>query len=140
MGGKGGNIVGGKDIISMGTAHLYELFALGTLTELSYGSSSSAGRLQEMIWYLEGELDSISASNVFISPLTTKFSTLENAKANYTGSAVGVMNLTGVRSDGSVSLHQDQLVYLGVPDGGVTLSLLGLALVGLAAIKRRFST
>ena len=139
MGGKGGNIVGGKDIISKGTAHLYQLFAMGTLAELTYGASSSAKELQDMFWYLEGEIGSIAATNPFIAPLTTKYTTLDNAKANYTGTAVGVMNLTGIRQDGSVTKNQDQLVFLGVPDGGMTLSLLGLSLVGMAAFRRRFN-
>lgn len=51
---------------------------------------------------------------------------------NYTGSAVRVMNLTK-----NGNRHQDQLVYMDVPDTGATLSLLVLGLVGLAAARRR---
>lgn len=138
MGGQGGNIVDGKDIISKGTAHLYQLFVLGTLSELTYGSSASSASLQNMIWFLEGEITTIAAANPFIVPLEALFTTLDNAKVDYTGNAVGVMNLTQVNDAGAVINKQDQLVYLGVPDGGLTVSLLGLALTGLAIVRRRF--
>lgn len=45
-GGKGGVKVGNKDIISKGTAYLYEQFALGTLTDFTYGDSTHASQLQ----------------------------------------------------------------------------------------------
>jgi hypothetical protein len=40
----------------------------------------------------------------------------------------------GTKSDWS---NQDQLIYRGVPDGGMTVVLLGLGLLGLAIARRR---
>ena len=57
-----------------------------------------------------------------------------DAKADYTGNAVKVMNLT---SNGGRISNQDQLVYVGVPDGGTTALLLGLGFLSLAMVKRK---
>lgn len=132
-GGAGGNIVDGKDIISVGTAYLYENFAQGTLGSFIYDNASAAA-LQDMIWYLEGEKTLSSYGDTFTGLLTGLFGSLDNAKADYTGTAVGVMNLTQNGYN-----RQDQLVFHGssVPDGGATLALLGLGLTGLAVFKRR---
>ena len=130
----GGNNTNSGDTISVGTAYLYEQFALGNLAVAgySYNDQASAAKLQDMIWHLE-ETHTLTTGSIFTSLLESQFTTLANAKLDYTGSAVKVMNLThnGVKK-------QDQLVYLGVPDGGMTLALLGLGLAGLATIKRRF--
>ncbi len=137
--------VGGKDIISIGTAYLYEQFALGTLSGFNFGDTNissivreSAKQLQNTIWYLEGEIT--SAAQGYGSAGFGSFLTLAQGVANYadnyTGSAVRVMNLT---SNNGQNFHQDQLVYAGVPDTGATLSLLALGLIGLSAARRRFS-
>lgn len=133
-GGMGGNIVSGKDIISVGTAYLYENFAMSTLGSFIYDNASAAA-LQDMIWYLEGEKAlSTYADTAFSGLLNTRFGSVSNAKADYTGTAVGVMNLTKNGRN-----HQDQLVFHGssVPDGGATLALLGIGLAGLAAFQLR---
>ena len=129
-GGAGGVKVGNKDIISKGTAHLYEQFALGTLTDFTYGDSTHASQLQNTFWYLEGEITSTSNTGDFLELAQDMFGT--SVMDNYTGSAVQVMNLTknGYR-------HQGQLFYMGVTYTGATLSLLALGLVGLAAARRR---
>ncbi len=44
-----------------------------------------------------------------------------------------VMNLT----DASGAIVQNQLVY--VPDGGTTVVLLGIGMVGLVVVSRRFA-
>ena len=91
-----------------------------------------------MIWYLEDE--QIAESGVkwdyLVSLLNGQSFGFAGARASNAvgGYGVQVMNLT----DANNGLHQDQLVYTGVPDGGMTLTLLGLGLVGLAATKRRF--
>lgn len=132
----GGNNTNSGDTISVGTAYLYEQFATGNLAAIgySYNDQTSARKLQDMIWHLEENYALTAGGSVFTSLLVSQFTSLANAKLDYTGSAVKVMNLT--QHGGK---RQDQLVYLGVPDGGLTLGLLGLSLVGLAAFRRRLN-
>ena len=136
--------VSGKDVISVGTAFLYENFVLGTLSGFNYGDTNastavrlSAKQLQNTIWYLEGEITSVSQG--YGSAGYGSFLSLAQSQTNYasdySGSAVKVMNLTS--NDGR-NFHQDQLVYTGVPDAGATLSLLAIGLVGLGAARRLF--
>lgn len=122
------------DPISKGTAELYRLFATGlldtTIAGYSYSSGSDNDELQNAFWRLEGEtpVDSVNVYYDWVAANVTDYA------GNYDGAAVRVMNLT----DSAGNRKQDQLVYLGVPDGGVTVGLLGLAFVGLAAFRRRF--
>ncbi|MBC2605813.1 VPDSG-CTERM sorting domain-containing protein [Pelagicoccus albus] len=131
--------VGGKDIISKGTAYLYKNYALGTLAGLDYGSSSALYNLQNAIWYLEGEtrigMNPGSSFSSFIDIAMNGLGLdLSGIKSDYTGNQVQVMNLT---SRGGTLQHQDQLVLVSVPDSGSTIALLGLATFGLAAVGRR---
>jgi len=130
--------IGGKDVISIGTAFLYEKFALGALSGFNYGTSLSARQLQNTIWFLEGEITDLSQGYTAAGwgSFLTSVQGLANYKSNYTGSAVQVMNLT---SNGGRGLHQDQLVYRGVPDSGASLSLLLLGLTGLVVVRRRLT-
>ncbi len=131
-GGESG-AVGGKDIISIGTAWLYERFALGTLPGFVYGSLLHAKQLQNTLWELEGELSGPNDFGTFLALAQG----VANYQDNYTGSAVRVMNLT---SNGGRKQHQDQLVYVGyqkVPDGGATIAMLFLGLTGLATLRRK---
>ncbi len=128
--------VNGKDTISVGTAYLYEQFALGSLTGFDYDRSKtgSGSLLQNTIWYLEGEINlSDVGGSTFLDLVDGLFT---SPLANFTGSAVKAMNLT--RPDGRRG--QDQLVYTAsVPDTGATLSMLAFGIIGLAAARRRLS-
>jgi hypothetical protein len=147
---------GGPDPISLGTAYLYGLFAQGTLDAalagFSYSNVANGGaRLQKMIWWLEGESGGVLDAGLE-GLLVTQYGSALNAKADYSGSAVKVLNLTKYtgtlgNADGlSGTRRQDQLVYFGnpqiiipprpVPDGGTSLLLLGLSLGGLGLGKR----
>jgi hypothetical protein len=136
-GGAGGGASG--DPVSVGAGWLYSQFALGTLQGYNYGSDrlASAAALQQAIWYLEGEVAS-AAGNPFVALVISQpqFGTIGAAKADG-GNTYGVFALnltnpaTGVRA-------QDQLYFHRVPDGGMTLMLLGGALIGLGALRRRF--
>lgn len=139
----GGGLTGavdGTDIISNGTAWLYQKFATGALTGYDYdpiGGRSTAAELQEAFWYLEGENASIGA-NQFVSLVTTQFGSLVGAVADNDGSfGVKVINL----GDSPSYPNQDQLVYTpSVPDNGATVALLGLGMLGLFMVKRRMAT
>ena len=139
-GGNGG-AVNGKDIISEGTGWLYEQYAIGAF----FQSAFSTLNLQNAIWFLEdehgwGSLTANGQSLVAFAASSLGFATNDptwaDLKADYTGRNVKVMNLP--RNNGT-SQHQDQLVYMPVPDTGSTLALLGFATVGLLAYRRRQS-
>lgn len=133
------------DPISLGTAWLYQLFATGTLDDVvgyDYGTyphdttevsnrKTSAGLLQNAIWHLEDEPATVD-SNPYIAAVISEFGSLENAQVSSEG-AYGVMAI-------NVSLNgeprQDVLVYT-VPDGGMTVALLGGGVLGLALVQRR---
>lgn len=135
--------VNNKDVISIGTAHLYEQFALGSLSGFNYYDTNSwndvrfsAKQLQNTIWYLEGEITSAAQGygSAGFGSFLGLAQGISNYDSDYTGSAVKVLNLT---SNNGQRRHQDQLVYTGVPDTGATLSLLALGLFGLGAARRR---
>jgi hypothetical protein len=131
----GGGAVGGKDTLSFGTAYLYELFATGLLTGYDYlgaNRPAHAGLLQQAIWALENEV-AAPVGNSFFNLALSQFGNLAGAMADYdpTQSRVRVLNLFA--RDGTYK--QDVLVR--VPDAGLTVSLLGLGIMGIAALRRR---
>jgi len=148
---KGGTLT--KDPISVGTGWLYSLFARGLLHGYDYvgnGRANSAGALQQTIWWLEDEVTTepnntftTQVENYFnglggVSPKRTEFIyNNETITAAYFG--VAVLNLRELNSNDSYWSKQDQLIWTGgghtfVPDGGVSLMLLGLAIGGLYLI------
>lgn len=148
IGGFGG---GNPDPVSQGTGWLYSQFVGGTLAGYDYtdpgrsGYYNSADLLQRTIWWLEDEnplrYDYLSngtaapiAGTVFYNAVIAYFGNAANAKANGGGN-YGVYALNLTQPDGT--LVQDVLVR--VPDGGATLMLLGGALVGLGALRRRLA-
>lgn len=129
------------DAISVGTGWLYSQFATmnwdaGLGYNYSTGRSGSADLLQRAIWWLEGEEGiAYNASNPYMAALVVKFGSKDNAKAdggwNYGVYALNLKNPT------TGALAQDQLVYTHVPDGGLTLMLLGLGLGGVGMVSRK---
>lgn len=147
---KGGMTV--SDPISVGTAYLYGLFAQGSLAGYNYNSSTSAGNLQNTIWFLEGEQKGLPSGPFIANPgtfdslLIAEFGSLAVAQMDSANSTsfglvtaasfgVAALNLGG----GPTWPNQDQLVYRGVPDGGITLMFLGVAMGGLALLRRRLA-
>jgi hypothetical protein len=148
---QGTDSLAGADMISVGTAYLYEQFALGQLGILVPDFTYDIGggtRLQRMIWWLEDEVGGVQDPAMW-SLLNLTFGS--SALDDYLGSAVGVLNLTRYDGEGGDSLgaahgiwRQDQIFYRGpspgvpaahlaraVPDGGGTLALLALGLCAL---------
>ena len=140
-------------MISVGAAYLYSQFAARTLPGYTYtngsGRAASAVMLQQAFWYLEDEILLTAAqktSNIFLTGVFGALTVFGDgtgvgtggAKANNTTYAVGVLNLGG---------NQDQLIMLPVPDVSVTAAsvpdvsltatMLGLALSGLALLRRK---
>lgn len=118
-----GSLPPAGDPVSIGTAWLYSQFAAGSLVGLTagnvavgydytYGSGrlSSAGQLQQAIWWLEdepvGDADP-GNSNIFRNAVLAQFGSAANAMVDANG-AYGVMALN-LGEPGAV---QDQLVIV----------------------------
>jgi hypothetical protein len=134
-----GGVGPGGDTLSRGTAWLYEEFAKGTLAGYAFGGTEaereqSARDLQDAIWWLE---DEGGANNGFVALAQAALG--GDIKEDYdpTTSSVRVLHLYAR----GVPWVQDILVYdpPGVPDGGLTLAMLGAGLTGLAFARRRNS-
>jgi VPDSG-CTERM motif len=139
FGGPGGN--GSIDLISRGTAWLYSQFASGTLAGYVYtpgsGRSASAGALQNAIWWLENEIDLANhLANPFIKAAIDFYGADVRLDA-FANQGVAALNLTYTDNRGTVINRQDQLIL--VPDGGMTVVLLGMVLTGLGLMRRRLS-
>jgi len=130
------------DPISIGTALLYKWFATGTLPGYNYtpglGREASAKELQEAIWWLEDEITlSNPLANTFLALLGDPWAAKADYDPNTAGFTVRVLNMYVGGSDPNDpnNKRQDILVYL--PDGGMTLILMGGGLLGLALIRRK---
>lgn len=124
-----------NDTLSVGSAWLYEKFFKGTLSGPAPASNYSddavnnAVLLQRAFWQLEGE--NSGGFNYYTTLVAAAFGSFANAQANITASSkVQVLNLTKNGVD-----KQSQLVY--VPDTGMTVAVLGLGLLSLAAFRRK---
>jgi hypothetical protein len=131
----------GGATLNKGTAWLYDQFKIGKLQSYNYGAGrlTTAGALQNEIWYLMGEIATPDAT----------FDPIVNAAALGGGwnvldpSAgwlnVGVLNLWSIGQTGAKAARQDVLVQYpdNIPDGGLTLALLGMGLTGLGVVSRR---
>jgi len=136
----GGGAVGGSDPISIGTALLYLEFSTGTLSGYNYtpgsGREASALALQKAIWWLEDEITlSNPGGNIFLSQLGN----LSNAKLDNNGFYnVGVLNLgpSPTYPNQDLLVMRPQVTPFNVPDGGITLLLLGISMGGLFLFRR----
>lgn len=134
-GGVGGQTAPNYDGISNATAFLYSQFAQGLLTGaagFAYNTGATGyGFLQNAIWNLEGEG---IAENALATWAKNQVGANWNADSN---GSYGVQALNLTYSTGGRA--QDQLYYHNVPEQGLTVALLGLALAGLAGFRRVFS-
>ena len=147
---KGGLGGGSPDPLSYGTAWLYKQFATGVLAGYDYtvgvGRAASAKDLQATIWWLEDEMATMPV-NPFSTAVLTQFgNNAATAKSNYDPTAplaagfrdVRVLNMYALKAGGLPDYDkpkQDMLVL--VPDGGLTLILLGGGMLGLAVLRRK---
>lgn len=127
------------DPLSVGSAYLYAAFSNGNLAGYNYTNlaqrSLDADTLQIAFWWLEDEVGfSYDATNKFELAVVTQFGSIAKAKADNNGLySVAVLNIT----DANGRDRQDQIVR--VPEGGVTVALLGFAVLGLAVIRRKMT-
>jgi hypothetical protein len=125
---------GTGDPIDTKTAFLYDSFLSGTLANYNYtpgaGREASAGALQGVIWYIEGEQPKTWAN--YDNSLQDKFYR-EAQDCGWTD--IGNIRVLNLTQDGE--LRQDQLCRVNVvptPDA-MLLGSIGVSLVGW--IKRR---
>jgi hypothetical protein len=129
--------------LNKGTAWLYQQFAAGTLSGYNYGPNAvdrkaSAAALQAEIWHLMGNQD---AANPTFDALV--MGALGATWSDPNTSAFSPVRLVNVWDIGLVGqregARQDVLYIPGtsVPDGGLTLALLGMGLTGIGVISRR---
>lgn len=137
-GGVAGHSAPGQDMISVGTAWVYSLFAMGTLDDhslFSYTSTANLRSLQKAFWFLEDEGQG-NLNNVYVQLAVSQFGSLAAAKTHSNGAyGVSVLNLTK-----NGQLKQSQLYFGGlpqqVPDEATTAGMLLGAFVALAALRR----
>jgi hypothetical protein len=129
-GGVGG---GSPDPLSSETAYLYSRFRSGAI---ALPTLDDWWGLQLAIWRLEDEVDVTYGGRGTAVARIAADAFYADAMAKKDGSLydVAVMQLWGDRS--FTEGYQDMLTT--VPDGGATLMLLGAALMGLGAVRRKF--
>ena len=127
----GGGAVNGADPLDERTAYLYTLFMNGVLPTYDYTDGandrqSDAGALQNAIWYLEEEVNSLdSAKAVFYHNL---------AQAG-TGLGLGnvvVINVFSIDGNGDRVERQSQIAIIPAPSAGALM-----AAGSLMALRRR---
>lgn len=138
-----------EQTLTQGVAYLYSQFAQGTLADFNYSLTAKTGgqydreidgtELQTAIWYLMGEVTLTStqiSADPFIALAEAHGGTTAVTGTGFDG--VSVLDLTTVNSDGVVTAYnQDQLIYTAVPDGGTTIALIGLSLLGILCFRRK---
>lgn len=133
-------VLGGEavsDPLSMGTAYLYSQFAMGLLPDYFGGNRVfEAVSLQFAIWALENEPVASQADNPYYK-LALQHGGTDDAPVGWYN--VYVLNNTQQIATGAGVVRKQDFLWLSVPDGGTTLMLLGGALLGLGALRRKFN-
>lgn len=132
----------GNTSLTLATAWLYMKFATGTLPGYPYTPyaartlANGAGDLQNALWTLMGFVAPASPYVAVANAAVTLLG-LTPGDANNGYFPVAVLNLTQAGDNGGRLDRQDILILTGVPDGGLTLSLLGMGLASLGFFSRR---
>ena len=139
--------------LTVGAAWLYFEFATGQLSyNYGAGRTTSADQLQRTIWALmgqEGQTLANTATDPYTIMVLSEFGssdpTLDTGAFAPNGSQypVSVLRLWAhgdVGNEYAPNAMQDQLILTAdppVPDGGMTVALLGMALTGLGVVSRK---
>ena len=129
--------------LKLGTAWLFDMFDKGTLPGYAH-NPTQAGLLQGAIWFFQGQIATqdaagfnVSTTNPYVQDALTALGGSSNADKDANGAfGVVVLQLSHPSDD---KIGQDLLGLLPVPDGGATIALLGLALVGFEGLRRRLA-
>lgn len=138
----------GSDGVSLGAGYLYSQFAKGSLAGYSYtpgvDRAVSAWALQNAIWALQKQhVFDQTAANTFLTSgqFTAAMGNLNPYDVG--GEVYGVRQLlmdkitVGTTGANGTVITPSQPMLVLVPDGGMTLMLLGFALSGLGLISRK---
>ena len=141
----GGTVPPTSDPLSMGTAWLYSQFATGLLNVpggnyFTGDRRVSAGLLQAAFWMLEDELATDPGNPYYAAALLHGGAT--TAPVGYMGvyalnNFIDQASLDSYMASGTLDGKRQDYLWYHVPDGGATLMLLGGALLGLGAIRRK---
>jgi hypothetical protein len=137
-------------VLNLGTAWLFSQFGDGKLV---IGSAAQAGEFQAALWYFQGQ--GANSNGDFGSPTQTWNNGLPSSLSPvgqgdiYTDAAILALGASALDpSNGKyfVSIIQSSNAdgspaqdWLFVPDGGTTVVLLGIGLMGLVLVSRRFA-
>lgn len=128
---EGGKTLRG-DSLSDKTAWLYWNFSKNELSGYSSASPEHQASLQNVIWFLEGEINGLNGND------NTLMTAWLSGMGNWTNEGqVQVVNLGYFDTNGNWKGIQDQLIVgTHAPEPG-TMVLLGFGLIGLAGIGRK---
>jgi hypothetical protein len=150
---------GAAPFLNLGTAWLYSQFEANALGILNITTTVQAGELQAALWYFQGQGvnangafsglgfgDGLPGANAYtdaaIAALGGGALGLANA-ITASGGAYGVdiIQSSSTGANGVVTPAQDWLYESvpSVPDGGATVMLLGIGLMSLVLVSRRFA-
>jgi hypothetical protein len=134
--------------VTIGAAWLYWQFSQGTLSGYDYlnttpGGSGNSGRaksayaLQQALWVLDGQTGGDVVPSAGAYYLNLAYSMFGNTETNANNGTYRVQELflSYVNPNGGQTVSQPMLVT--VPDGGLTMILLGVALSGLGLVFRK---
>ena len=142
---RGGFSGGNPDMISIGSAYLYRTFHDGTLANYTH-TAQNQNDLQEAFWWLEGEIGPGTGNRITYNPASNPFlaaadlalpGNLAALQADGNG-AYGVRAMNIYNDASHTQPAQDQLIV--VPDGGMSLTMLGMACASLGLMRRKLTS